>query len=163
MAHRVFNALQSVTTTVLISANRSLSDYQKLAPGHVYCDPPELQGQGPLVGLLTGMKQAARLGAKAILVSPCDTPDLSPDLLFELVNAWRQAPEKPVIAQCGDRVHPLHGVYPVTLVPLLQRQLAAANRRVMAAVADAGAITLPFGAVACKTLRNRNRWEDLQD
>ncbi len=161
MAQWVLNALAAVATPVLISANRSLPDYEKLAPGHVCEDPPELKGQGPLAGLLTGMKQAARLGAKAVLVSPCDTPEITPEALSDLINAWRQAPEKPVIAGCKGRVHPLHGVYPVALAPLLEQQLKNGNRRVMVFAEAAGVTTLKCDNAA-EAFKNRNRPEDFQ-
>lgn len=162
MAQWVIRALATVASPVLISANRSLPDYRKLAPDHVLEDPPELKGQGPLAGLLTGMKQAARLGAKAVLVSPCDTPEITPEVFSDLVNAWRQEQETPVIAKCEGRAHPLHGVYPVTLAPLLEQQLKSGNRRVMVFAEAAGVTTLDCDSAA-PAFKNRNTPEDLED
>src|SRR5690554_3861395 len=81
MANWVYKALQSVTPQVLVSANRSLNNYEQLAPGHVLQDPENLQHQGPLAGLLTGLKAAAEKGATGVLVCPCDTPGITPATL----------------------------------------------------------------------------------
>ena len=160
MAARVYDALRAVTPQVIISANRSLPDYERLAPDHVLQDPPELQHQGPLVGLLTGLRAATQQGAAAVLVCPCDTPEITPAILTALLDAWQTQPEHPVIAECDGRLHPLHGVYPVSLIAPLSAWLAADNRRVMAFATSAAAIS-----VACPdagaALRNRNRPEDL--
>jgi molybdopterin-guanine dinucleotide biosynthesis protein A len=162
LAQWVLNALAKVVSPVLISANRSLSDYEKLAPGHVLEDSPELRGQGPLAGLLTGMRHAASLGAKAVLVSPCDTPEITSEVLSELISAWYQQPEKPVFAECEGRVHPLHGVYPVALAPLLERHLESGNRRVMVFTEAAGARKLECLNVA-GAFKNRNQPKDFED
>jgi molybdopterin-guanine dinucleotide biosynthesis protein A len=159
MASRVFEALSSVVQPVLISANRSLNSYQALAPEQVYPDDPGLSGQGPLAGLLTGMRVARVLGARAVLVSPCDTPDITPGVFAGLLEAWASNPERPAIAMCERRAHPLHGVYPVASDRLLERQLSDGNRRVMVFAEAAGAAGVDCSGAA-QALRNRNRPED---
>lgn len=159
LAAWVFEALSSVVQPVLISANRSLESYQMLAPELVCQDEPGLAGQGPLAGLLTGIRAASALGAHAVLVSPCDTPEITPEVLVRLLQAWERDPDRPAIAECEGRAHPLHGVYPVGSEALLERQLASGNRRVMVFAETAGAVR-----VDCKNtsqaFRNRNRPED---
>lgn len=162
MAAWVYDALAAVASPVLISANRSRDDYRTLAPDLVFKDDSAVSGQGPLAGLLTGMKQAAALGADAVLVCPCDTPEITPDVLSYLVNTWRKAPENPVIAECEGRAHPLHGVYPVSLAPLLEKQLREGNRRVMVFAEMAGAVKVECES-AVQAFKNRNRPEDLTD
>lgn len=159
MAGWVFDTLLSVVQPVLISANRSLADYQALAPGRVYEDAANLHGHGPLAGLLTGMKEAEKLGARAVLVSPCDTPEITPEVFCRLLQAWDKAPGRAVVAECEGRVHPLHGIYPVTLSALLERQLEADNRRVMVFAETAGAVKVKCENAA-QAFRNRNRPED---
>lgn len=159
MAKWVFDALALVVQPVLISANRSLSQYQMLAPGHVYRDAGSICGQGPLAGLLTGMRAAEALGASAVLVSPCDTPEITPVLLAQLLEAWSKTPHLPAIAGCEGRMHPLHGIYPVVFAELLERQLESGNRRVMVFAEAARAVKVPCEN-AVSAFRNRNRPED---
>lgn len=145
MAGWVYDALTAVVNPVLISANRSLDDYRALAPGLVCPDPDHIRGQGPLAGLLTGMLAARALGAVAVLVCPCDTPGITPQVLQTLLTTWRDSPEVAVIAESDGRQHPLHGVYPVAFADSLAAQLAAGNRRVMEFARATGArvVALP--------------------
>ncbi|MFT7338058.1 MAG: molybdopterin-guanine dinucleotide biosynthesis protein A [Marinobacter maritimus] len=158
MAHWVAEALNAVATPVLISANRSLEEYRLL--GDVLEDSPDFKNQGPLAGLLAGLIEAQKRGLAAILVCPCDTPGIKPEVFQRLLAAWREQPELPVIAQCDGRSHPLHGIYPVSLVSLLETQLRDDNRRVMVFAESAGARTLDCPDAA-EALKNRNRPEDL--
>ncbi|MCH8499238.1 MAG: molybdenum cofactor guanylyltransferase [Marinobacter sp.] len=160
MAAWVYDALSAVILQVFISANRSLPDYEKLAPDCVLQDLPGLEGQGPLAGLLTGLYAAARQGADALLVCPCDTPDITPETLRLLISAWQTQPDRPAIAECEGRLHPLHGIYPVSLIKPLETWLASDNRRVMGFARSVSATPVPCPD-ASEALRNRNRPEDL--
>ncbi|MGM0767865.1 MAG: molybdenum cofactor guanylyltransferase MobA [Pseudomonadota bacterium] len=162
MAAWVCDALAAVASPVLVSANRSLDDYRALAPapGHVFEDDARIRGHGPLAGLLTGLRQARAHGAAAVLVCPCDTPEITSEVLARLVSAWQAAAESAVIAECAGRVHPLHGVYPVALIPVLERQLQQGNRKVMA-FAEVAGVTKVACADAPTAFKNRNRPEDL--
>lgn len=160
MARWVYQALSAITPEVFISANRSLNDYEKLAPGHVLQDPEGLHYQGPLAGLLTGLKAAASEGATAVLVCPCDTPGITPVTLDALVSAWRVQPARPVIAESDGRTHPLHGVYPVSLMVDLQQWLESGNRRVMGFAESVG-VTVVGCPEAGEIFSNRNKPTDL--
>ncbi len=46
------------------------------------------------------------------------------------MRAYQQQPGQPVISVCDQKVHPLHGVYPVTLAADLGDWLTAGERRV---------------------------------
>lgn len=161
MAEWVLHALKTVAPVILLSANRSLAAYERLAPGRVLQDPPELKDQGPLAGVLAGLKAAESQGAEAVLVCPCDTPGITPDTLSALVSAWHIQPDRPAIAENNGRLHPLHGVYPVSLIVELDRWLASGNRRVMGFAESVGAV-----AVDCpetrEVFKNRNCLQDLK-
>jgi len=161
MAHRIFAELDRVVAPVLVSANRNLEQYQALAPGLVFVDGEEFRGQGPLAGLHRGMVEARRLGGQAVLVCPCDTPDMTADVFSRLLEAWRADPDHPLVAECEGRVHPLHGIYPVSCAPLLEQLLGEGNRRVMAFARMAGVRSLNCDQAA-EAFRNRNYPEDLQ-
>lgn len=162
MAEWVFNALSSVTSPVLVSANRSLEGYESLAPGRVFEDAAATRGQGPLAGLLRGLTEAEKLGAQAVLVCPCDTPEINPETLSALLAAWQRQPDRPLVAECEGRIHPLHGVYPVTVLARLSGRLSSGNRRVMGFAESVNAAFLACPGAA-EAFRNRNRPEDLED
>ncbi|WP_323750340.1 molybdenum cofactor guanylyltransferase MobA [Marinobacter sp.] len=160
MAERVQRALKAVTPQFFISANRSLHDYESLAPGRVLADLEHLQGQGPLAGLLTGLITAKDQGAGAVLVCPCDTPGITSDIFKTLISAWEIQPDRPVIVENQGRTHPLHGVYPVSLIEELESWLATDNRRVMGFVKKVGAVMVDCPEAEA-VFKNRNRPDDL--
>ena len=160
MAQWVLRALASVTPRFFISANRSLDAYQALAPGRVLTDLEHLQDQGPLAGLLTGLIAARQHGASAVLVCPCDTPGITSTIFQNLINVWAKQPSRPAVAQNHGRIHPLHGVYPVSLIGGLDNWLATDNRRVMGFIKSVGAVTVDCPE-AEEVFKNRNRPEDL--
>ncbi|MFL1484568.1 molybdenum cofactor guanylyltransferase MobA [Marinobacter sp. LN3S78] len=152
----VLDAMAPVVSPIWISANRSLEPYRHYSP-QLVSDPEAFRWQGPLAGLLAGLRAAAEEGADAVLVSPCDTPNVTADLFRQLLDAYRNNPGEPVIAQCGDRQHPLHGVYPVTPVPMLEQRLENGERKVMVFAEAAGARPVMVGPE--RLLDNINRLE----
>ncbi len=166
MAEWVLQALRTITPpAVFVSANRSLPDYESLAPGRILEDPPELRDQGPLAGLLTGLKAAETQGAEAVLVCPpCDTPPgiTPPGTLSALVTAWQTQPDRPAIAEHNGRLHPLHGVYPVNVMVELDRWLALDNRRVMGFAESVGGAVAVNCPETDEVFENRNSLKDLE-
>jgi molybdopterin-guanine dinucleotide biosynthesis protein A len=160
MAAWVAEALLAAIGSPLISANRSIEEYSRL--GEVFADAPEFAGQGPLAGLLAGLHEAGGRGYEAVLVCPCDTPGVTPALLRQLLQAWRSAPDRPVIARCGERDHPLHGVYPVATAAALERQLRNDNRRVMMFAHSQQAQSVDCPGLS-ELFTNCNRPQDLED
>lgn len=160
MAEWVAGALTAVVPELIVSANQASDFYCRLSP-HVVADSLQFRHQGPLAGLLAGLRYAEQLGYRTVLVCPSDTPAISPALLRSLLAAYEAGDGRPVIADCGGRVHPLHGVYPVELGAQLARQLQAGNRRVYQFALAAGAKLVACGDHAADFV-NCNRPEDLR-
>lgn len=78
---------------------------------------------GPLAGVLTALDWAGARGFAQVLTVPCDTPFLPADLVARLR-------EGPSVAASGGRVHPVVGLWPVTLSADLRRALAQGTRRI---------------------------------
>jgi molybdopterin-guanine dinucleotide biosynthesis protein A len=86
-------------------------------------------GQGPLAGLLAGLRWAAALGMDALLTAPGDTPFLPSGL------ARRLAPS-PGCAESGGRRHHLVALWPVTSAKALHDLLSAPGPRRVAIFAE---------------------------
>ncbi|SFR60801.1 molybdenum cofactor guanylyltransferase [Marinobacter daqiaonensis] len=153
----VLDAMTPVVSPVWISANRSHDRYRGYS-SRLVSDAAELRWQGPMAGLLAGLQAAASEGFDAVLVSPCDTPGVTPELFRALYRAYQAAPGVPVIVSSGGRQHPLHGVYPVSLATMVARRLKAGDRRVMAFAGAAGARSVSIEPESL--LDNINRLED---
>ena len=137
----VLDALTAAVSPVWISANRSLDRYRHYS-SRVVSDPDGFRWQGPMAGLLAGLRAAGEGGATAVMVCPCDTPRVTPELFRELHQTYQAEPGRAVIVRSGDRLHPLHGVYPVSLISELEKRLAGGDRKVMAFVEAIGARSL---------------------
>ncbi|WP_269530797.1 molybdenum cofactor guanylyltransferase MobA [Chitinimonas sp. BJYL2] len=96
---------------------------------------------GPLAGI-----EAALLASQAdwLLVVPCDTPALPPDLLVRLWAARQQAPI--VRALAAGRVQPLHCLLNRSVMPALQQALDAGQQAVMRWQNDVGVADVCFDA-----------------
>jgi len=102
--------------------------------------PDPLPGHlGPLAGLLAAMDWAAALGAPLVLTVPGDAPFLPFDLLPKLLEAG-----PPAIAASAGRLHPVAGLWPVTLREALREALAQGTRRVRAFAQAQGAQAAEF-------------------
>lgn len=161
LAVYVYQALASVVSPVIISANRSLEYYRTLG-SRAIADDEEYRWHGPLAGLLSGLEEAQRLGCSAVLSAPCDTPELTAEIGERLCRAYLDQPGRPVVAECEGRVHPLHGVFPVELVPELRRRLSTGERRVVGFVRDMAALPVNCDDTPSAFV-NRNTPEDVRE
>ena len=134
-------ALAPQVGTLLINANRNLQAYGTY--GHPVITDPMTDHPGPLGGIAAALAAAH---TPWILVVPCDTPLLPPDLAIRLGAALVRDDAELALAHDGRRPQPLHALVPVELAPSLARFLAADERK-----------------VACWYARHRTAIADLSD
>lgn len=118
--------VRPLSDDLIISCNRNLARYGHFAKLLVQDAQPDFRG--PLAGILAGMRQARH---PALLVLPCDTPLLSDDLPRRLREAHARDPDAITAAHDGQRLQPLHAIYPVALAEALQAYLDGGGRSVM--------------------------------
>lgn len=123
LAH-VVARLGPQATPLAINAN---GDPSRFAAFGLPVLPDPIPGHpGPLAGLLAALIWARALGAPAVLTAPADAPFLPPDLLQRLSEV-----DLPAIAASGGRLHPVVGLWPVTLETPLRETLADGRLRVL--------------------------------
>lgn len=158
MAAWIYRAMEGVVAPVMISANRSLSEYRQIGSWLVG-DDDRYRHQGPLAGLLAGLRAARDHGRRGLLVCPCDTPEVDSAMLARLCHAWEADRSWAVVAGSGGQLHPLHGVYPVSAFEALVTWLGNGERRVQGFARHIGAQELDCSEWR-SSLINRNRPED---
>ena len=84
----------------------------------------ELPGQGPMAGVLAGLR-AAKNDACAIIA--CDIPDIDAPLLRELARAAAEAEIAVPVTPKGD-FEPLFAVYKKAVIPEIEKLLRAGER-----------------------------------
>jgi molybdenum cofactor guanylyltransferase len=85
----------------------------------------ETERQGPITGLISGLRYAQ----DSILALACDMPCLSPAALRWLLgNAENH--HLGVVTKTSDTIHPLFAIYHPIMLPLFERHLSEGNRSV---------------------------------
>lgn len=106
-------------------------------------DDPAIEG--PLAGLASALRFAARRGADCVLTLPCDSPCLPPDLATRLRGALTDS--RPVaMGQSAGRMHPVCAVWRVETLDALPAYLATGRRSLggFAAVVGMTAVDWPY-------------------
>ncbi|MGO3344031.1 MAG: molybdenum cofactor guanylyltransferase [Marinomonas sp.] len=102
-------AMSKVSQTVLLNVNRQLSDYQLLGYD-VFEDTERYADRGPLSGLWNALN---KVSTTHLLVSPCDTPNISAEAFVRLNEASLDRPDKIHCLEGESGMHPLHAIMPV--------------------------------------------------
>ncbi|MDA9689604.1 molybdenum cofactor guanylyltransferase [Betaproteobacteria bacterium] len=79
------NAVSPHVSEIMISANRSISQYQQL--GYKVIKDEMIGGLGPLAGIYTGLLNCK---TEYLISIPCDTPFLPDNLITNLINSVRE-------------------------------------------------------------------------
>ena len=113
------------------------------------------QGQGPLAGVLAGLKWAASLGMTALLTAPGDTPFLPPGLAAMLSPP-------PCTVRHGGRTHHLIALWPVSCLENATTFLRApGSRRAKDFASEIGMRTIDFPVGSADPFANINTPEEL--
>lgn len=89
LAWHALQRLRPQVGTLALNANRQLDRYQALGVP-VWPDAPADEPQGPLAGMLSGLRHCQ---TDWLLTVPCDVPNFPPDLAERLVQALGTPPK----------------------------------------------------------------------
>jgi molybdopterin-guanine dinucleotide biosynthesis protein A len=137
---RVLAALRPGAAAVAVSANGDPARFARF--GCAVLDDGAYAGQGPLAGVLAGLRWAGALGLDALLTLPGDTPFAPSGLARSLAPA-------PAWAASLGRVHPLAALWPVAAEPALAAWMARPGPRGVRAFGESigmRAVDFPSGA-----------------
>lgn len=120
---------------------------------------------GPLAGVLAGLDWAAQHLPDAELVASfaTDAPFLPRDLVRRLVVALEEGGFDLACAQSNGQVHPVFGLWPLSLRDDLRAALAAGERKVDRWTARFKLVEVEFLAEPVDPFFNANRPEDLAE
>lgn len=134
LLERVTGALAGFFDEIVVSVSsgrraRLLEDrLSSLArPAPVLCLADEVAGQGPLRGILTGLRASRNA---ACFVVACDMPDVSPSAVRALVRK-AAACDCAVAVSSNGLKEPLLGVYKRSCIPPIEDLLSAGRRSVL--------------------------------
>lgn len=171
LAH-VISRLQPQCASLVINANGAPERFSEF---HLPVTPDTLLGHaGPLAGVLAGMRwaHAHASGAHWVASVSADAPFIPIDLVQRLADHLsQQATDRRAavaLAQSGGRLHPVIGLWPLTLMEDLETALAEGMRKVLAWTDRHGtlAVEFPFEPVGSNEIDpffNVNTPEDLAE
>jgi molybdopterin-guanine dinucleotide biosynthesis protein A len=124
---------------VVINANQNLDRYAEFG---VRVVPDALADfAGPLAGLQAGLDAAT---TSLVLTVPCDSPFLPADLAVRLQQALENDSGDIAVARTFGQAHPVFALVRRSLLPGLERFLAAGGRKIDAWYADLAAVEVAF-------------------
>jgi molybdopterin-guanine dinucleotide biosynthesis protein A len=130
MIEHVIAPVREVCDPLCIVADRA----DDLRPFGLPVIPDRIRSIGPLGGIHAALHA---LDADEIVITGCDTPFLSADLLRYILNAPSSAPAR--VARAADGIHPLCGVYRREALPLIERCIASERLKLLDVLEDLGA------------------------
>ncbi|MDO4627103.1 MAG: molybdenum cofactor guanylyltransferase MobA [Pasteurellaceae bacterium] len=154
VAH-ILQRLRPQVSHISINANRNLAEYVKFGVPVFSDDRPNFQG--PLSGMLSGLKRAE---TDAVLFVPCDCPFLPLNLLEKLKTADQNHNIFNAYANDGERSHPTFCLLNRSIAPQLETYLNQGERRVLAFLKAQQAISINFNEQK-NTFINFNSLSDL--
>jgi len=123
---------------------------------------------GPLAGIHAGLEwvRTNRPGCRFAITAASDTPFLPADLVDWLCSASGEGEPNLAVARSADGMHPVFGLWPVTLAPDLEVSLLAGHRKVSEWVRlhQAREVMFPPLEIGSRTIDpffNINRADDL--
>jgi molybdopterin-guanine dinucleotide biosynthesis protein A len=123
---------------------------------------------GPLAGIHAGLEwvRTNRPGCRFAITAASDTPFLPADLVDRLCSASGEGAPNLAVARSADGMHPVFGLWPVTLAPDLEVSLLAGHRKVSEWVRlhQAREVMFPPLEIGSRTIDpffNINRADDL--
>ncbi|MFP3885765.1 molybdenum cofactor guanylyltransferase [Priestia filamentosa] len=120
-----FEALNEETQNTVIISHPSLEEKLKTMYNQVYLDDLKYRGKGPLAGLYTGMK---KIKANWYAILPCDTPNITGDVLAEL-KELRDERFDAIVPVIEEKKQPLIALYHKRTLPFIIENLEEGNLR----------------------------------
>ncbi len=142
---RVVRAARGAGLEVVLVANRP----EPFADLGLPVRPDTVAGAGALGGIHAALRWASDEGRTGALCLACDMPFLRPGLLRALADRAGAGEAGVVVPESPGRrgLEPLCALYPVDCLPVVERMLAAGERRIVELLERVGTRPLPLEEV----------------
>lgn len=82
-------------------------------------------GLGPMGGIYSGLLECPE---KALFVAACDVPLIEKETVSRVTEEYGKTGRLTVV-KTGERIHPLFGIYPKSVLPVMEKMIAQGNYR----------------------------------
>lgn len=125
MIAHVIATLSARVGHIYINANRNLDRYREF--GHPLISDATPTFEGPLAGFLAAMET---VDSELVLLTPCDSPLISTQLIDRLIGAKQRSGAEIAVAHDGRRLQPVYALLSVSLADSLRAFLARGERKI---------------------------------
>ena len=109
----IINKAIKQVPNIIINANINKSNFKK---NKLEVIKDSVGGfKGPLAGILTGMEYGKKKNFKWLITFPCDAPFFPIDLEKKFLLKIKKEKYKIVIAKSNNRIHPVFGIWSISL------------------------------------------------
>ena len=123
----IINKAVSQIPKLVINANINKSNFNKFKLEVI---KDSVKGfQGPLAGILAGMEYGYKNNFKWLITLPCDAPFFPTNLIDEFLKKIKKKKYKIVIAKSNNRIHPVFGIWSISLKDSLINAIKKDNIR----------------------------------
>lgn len=115
-------ALSAFPVVYLSVAKENLMLYRELSLPTVTDKYP---GLGPMGGIYSGLLECPE---EALFVAACDTPLIEKETVDRVTEEYGKT-GKLTVVKTGEQIHPLFGIYPKSVLPVMEKMIAEGNYR----------------------------------
>lgn len=125
MISYIIDVLKPQVNSILINANRNISDYEEY--GYPVISDDIADYQGPLAGMASGLKHCK---TDFIATAPCDGPFLNKNYIEALLASAIKADSKISVGFDGKRLQPVYSLIHKDLLDDLNEFLQSGERKI---------------------------------
>lgn len=144
-----------LTSDGLLTSDRLLTSGRRMID-----DDVSLGGAGPMRGILSALIVASRERRNGVLVSPVDVPLLTTDDFKLIVDSSLDITDRPIIA-VSDRVEPLIGFYPVTMLGPMREAMGTGQRSLVRFLENQPFQSVALEKSACQNINTPAQFEQI--
>ena len=153
-------SMQACVSELVVSANRHRHEYSQYAE-QVLFDSNNAHYSGPMAGICRAIEHyATESRIQGLLISPCDTPNITQALWQSVISKAEENPNLPVVCHDGERPQSLHCLLPRAMWPALLTSYGDGNRTMHHWLRENGAVELDCSDRAAEFV-NLNYVEEL--
>ncbi len=161
MISHVWTIIAPQVAQLALNVNGPSEGFTALFPGTPILEDTHVN-QGPLGGVLVGLRWAAQRGATRLLTVPGDTPFLPHDLVNRLIEEMFKNQTPVVCARSAGHLHPLVCIWDVALISCLMTFLEKDNLRIKDFLLKNLVKIVDFSATPLDHFMNMNTLADMQ-
>jgi molybdopterin-guanine dinucleotide biosynthesis protein MobB len=116
---------------------------------------------GPMGGVYSGLKQCSE---DALFVVACDMPLIDKKSVQIIFEEYLKHPDKITIAKSGERIHPLFGIYPKNVLPIMEKLINEQDYRMSDLLSQAGhvEVSISHNEMAMENINTPEEYQRLK-